>query len=206
MKQIFNNDSKGELFMATTDRRIRRTRRLLEAALLDLVDEQPYPSITIRDITDRADIGYATFFRHYDGKDDLMLQIFSRIVQDLEDWPERAGDSYFTEEGQRLFQHVADNAVLYRAVLDSLTFRRKLQALLATLVQSHLDSHANEVPQPAIPLDVAAQHIISSLLGLIDWWLANERPYSVNEMAQVYDRLLIGATWHALRHENEPHS
>ncbi|NCF69861.1 MAG: TetR/AcrR family transcriptional regulator, partial [Chloroflexi bacterium] len=49
--------------MATTDRRIRRTRRLLEAALLDLVDEQPYPSITIRDITDRADIGYATFFR-----------------------------------------------------------------------------------------------------------------------------------------------
>lgn len=48
--------------MQNDDRRIRRTRRALANALIELATNRPYKSITIRDITDKADIGYATFF------------------------------------------------------------------------------------------------------------------------------------------------
>jgi AcrR family transcriptional regulator len=190
---------KLEVMMEKEDRRIARTRRLLKAALIELIDEQAYEKITIRDITDRADIGYATFFRHYDGVDDLMLEIFSGIIEELESLPGTHGEDYFEQEGYQLFEHVAKNRSLYRGILDSHTFTRKLQVHIRNNVQKHLDSHAEEITSPQIPMEIAAQHMVSSLLGLIDWWLTENAPYSLERMAMIYDRLIIQATWDVLR-------
>jgi AcrR family transcriptional regulator len=50
--------------MDTHDRRVKRTQSALAKALIALTLEKGYDAVTIRDITERADIGYATFFRH----------------------------------------------------------------------------------------------------------------------------------------------
>jgi AcrR family transcriptional regulator len=189
--------------MNPEDRRVLRTRRLLKQALIDLVEEKTFEEITIRDITDRADIGYATFFRHYDGKEDLMLEIFTSIIEELESLPDRHGDRYFEQEGYLLFEHVSENKKLYRSILDSHTFSRQLREHVKDMVQQHLDRHADEISSPEIPLDVAAQHMVSSLLGIIDWWLSQEQPYSSEQMALIYERLIIQATWHALNPEGD---
>jgi AcrR family transcriptional regulator len=44
-----------------TDPRVRRTRRLLREALVSLILEKDYASISIKDITDRAEVAYITF-------------------------------------------------------------------------------------------------------------------------------------------------
>jgi len=49
---------------------------------------------------------------------------------------------------------------------------------------------------------VSAQHMVSSLLGLIDWWINQKQPYSIDQMATIYERLIIQATWHALGKDN----
>lgn len=185
--------------MNAEDRRVVRTRRLLKAALLELVDEQPYKEITIREVTDRADIGYATFFRHYDGVDDLMLEIFSETVEELESLAQKHAEGYFQREGFLLFKHVSDNAPLYRGILDSHIFAHKLRDHFMQVVRGQLQGHADELSASPIPLDIAALHMVSSLLGLIEWWLAAGAPYSIERMAMIYDRLVIQATWYALR-------
>ena len=48
-----------------TDRRTNRTRRQLREALLALILEKGYDSITVEDITGRADLGRTTFYLHY---------------------------------------------------------------------------------------------------------------------------------------------
>jgi len=188
--------------MDNEDRRVLRSRRLLKEALVDLINERPYEQITIRAITDQADIGYATFFRHYDGKDDLMLEIFTGIVEELESLPDRHAGRYFEREGYLLFQHVGDNRAMYRGILDSQVFARKLRKHFSDMVQMHLYDHASQIPSGAIPIEIAANHMVSALLGLIDWWLLNEMPYAIERMAAVYERLIIQSTWHALRPEN----
>jgi AcrR family transcriptional regulator len=170
----------------------------LKAALVELVNEQNYASVTIREITDRADIGYATFFRHYDSKDELMMEIFTEIIKDLEALPDQHGDNYFEQEGYLLFKHVSDNQALYLSILDSHAFSLKFRQHLTHMIQSHLQRHENQVANSTIPLEIAAQHMASSLLGLIYWWITNEMSYSVETMAMVYERLVIQATWHAL--------
>jgi hypothetical protein len=48
----------------------------------------------------------------------------------------------------------------------------------------------------------AAQHMVSSLIGLIDWWLAKDLFFPIERMAMIYERLIIQGTWHAMDAEN----
>lgn len=61
---------------ATEDRRVRRTKSRLKTAILELVREKSYGRITIREITDRADVGRSTFYSHFDSKEDLLFSGF----------------------------------------------------------------------------------------------------------------------------------
>src|SRR5258706_3540102 len=70
-------------YMTMQDKRVRRTQKLLATALIELTLEKGYEAITIRDITDRADIGYATFFRHYHDKDDLLQDVSDVVLEAL---------------------------------------------------------------------------------------------------------------------------
>ena len=54
------------------DRRVRRTRRQMRDALLALVMEHGYESVTIQQITDKADLSRATFYLHYKEKDERL--------------------------------------------------------------------------------------------------------------------------------------
>jgi AcrR family transcriptional regulator len=188
--------------MNTDDRRVLRTKRLLKQALIELTNEKSYEEITIRDITDQADIGYATFFRHYDGKDDLMLEIFTETIDEIESLPAEHGDRYFEQEGFLLFEHVSENQSLYRSIFDSQNFTRKFREHTKQMVQMHVMEHSHQISAPSFPVEIAAQHMVSSLIGLIDWWLVNDLPYPVERMAMVYERLIVQATWHALDSDN----
>ena len=54
------------------DRRIQRTRQLLEDALIALILEKGYDKITVQNIVDQANVGRSTFYSHFLDKDDLM--------------------------------------------------------------------------------------------------------------------------------------
>ena len=59
--------------MTKTDRRVQRTRELLQKTLIELITERGYDAITIQDIVDRANIGRTTFYLHYNSKDELLM-------------------------------------------------------------------------------------------------------------------------------------
>ncbi len=184
------------------DRRVRRTRRALTAALVELASQRPYESITIRDITDQADIGYATFFRHYESKDDLMLDVFLNIARELEAMGGQHSQDYFEQEGTVIFAHVQANEALYRGILESLVFRRKLIKLFAEHTARHIALHQPSFENPAVPLEIAVNHMALSFVGLIEWWLDRKMPMSIEQIAQIYNRLIIQGTMYAVLSEN----
>src|SRR3974377_1993543 len=69
--------------MTKTDRRVERTRELLQKALMELISERGYDAITIQDIVDRAKVGRTTFYLHYNNKDELFLSCHEAIVREL---------------------------------------------------------------------------------------------------------------------------
>src|SRR5947209_8306054 len=105
--------------MQSQDRRVRRTQHLLAKALIALTLEKGYDAVTIRDITERADIGYATFFRHYHDKDELLKDVLDVVLIELTDLlvPSLPGaDS--TRIGMLLFRYVQQQSEVVRVLLE----------------------------------------------------------------------------------------
>jgi len=56
---------KTEASTPKIDRRVRRTRDALGDALLKLMQEKAFETITVQQVLDRAGIGRTTFYAHY---------------------------------------------------------------------------------------------------------------------------------------------
>ena len=54
------------------DRRIAMTKRLLKAALIELLKEQDIYHISIRELCERADVNRTTFYKYYGSQFDLL--------------------------------------------------------------------------------------------------------------------------------------
>ena len=102
-----------------SDRRVRRTRKLLHSAFLELVVEKGYDKITIQDILDRADVGRSTFYVHFRDKEALLSASFDDMRHQLEEAltaipVSKAVD--VTLPATLLFEHAQRHQQIYRAL------------------------------------------------------------------------------------------
>lgn len=197
--------------MGKVDRRIRRTQRLLADALIDLMLEHSYNAVTIKDITEHANIAYATFFRHYKDKDELLLAILGSIIEEMKSLLGQARDSSPEAQGLLLFQTMEKNARLYLALLSS-EGSPKLRARVQKMVTSEFMRVFPVRADSTIPTEILANHIMMTTIGLIAWWLTNDMPYPPEKMATIYADLVIRGTEHIIapkskhnsKHPNHP--
>lgn len=174
------------------DRRIRRTHKLLVDALVTLALRDGYDAVTIRDITDFADISYSTFFRHYPDKDALFMSMIAEIIEELRALldtrePPAVG-------GTIIFRHIADNQALYRVLLGGLNSSVMVQGVHQMILDSILKNQFVQ-PVPLIPLEIAANHVAASALALVKWWLDHDMPYPPERMGAIYAALIIQPAW-----------
>jgi AcrR family transcriptional regulator len=104
------------------DRRSLRTRQLLSDALVSLLFQQRYDTITVQDIIDRANVGRSTFYKHFYDKDDLLVSNIESLLERLSATISLGDASHSTLlPSRRLFEHVGDYRALYQALVRSLT-------------------------------------------------------------------------------------
>jgi AcrR family transcriptional regulator len=171
------------------DRRFQRTRKLLMDALITLAQRDGYDAVTIRDITTHADISYSTFFRHYPGGiDQLLTSIVQDTVAEMRDLIQSQPSE--ANEGQLIFEHVAQNQSLYRVLLGGLNSSAMVQQVQEMIVAEILRGSTID-PDGDIPADVAANHIAASALAMVKWWLDNDMPYPPERMGHIYNSLIM---------------
>ncbi|QBD76461.1 TetR/AcrR family transcriptional regulator [Ktedonosporobacter rubrisoli] len=82
--------------------RVLRTRKLLRAALIDLIEERDFEALTVGEIAERAMVSRAGFYRYYQDKYDLVEQLFEEAVQAMmNELGEEAHTVQSSEETQR---------------------------------------------------------------------------------------------------------
>lgn len=174
------------------DRRVKRTQNLLATALISLTLEKGYEAITIRDITERADIGYATFFRHYHDKAALLRDVLDVVLDELT--TVLLPSSVMTDPvnvGSVIFRYVQDHSELVRVLLNS--GGSLVQRIVETSTNNVLQSH---VPRrdSLIPPEIAANHLVTASIALIQWWLDHDMPYPPERMGEIYHELILRPT------------
>ena len=65
------------------DRRVKKTKRQLRLALMELMCEKPQKHISVRELAERADINRGTFYIHYKDVSDLLQQLEDEMADRL---------------------------------------------------------------------------------------------------------------------------
>ena len=190
--------------MEKEDRRVKRTRQLLREALFSLIMEKEYSAITIKEVTERADVAYITFFRHYSRMDELLMEGLGEGLAEMQQRIEQAAKQaqdhpQGVTEGRVIFEHVREKGDLYTILLRSRgagQIRKEVRDRIASLFLTTCRPLQDK--RSVVPGDVAANHIAASILALIEWWLEQDMRYPVERMAQIYHRLILSATFGAV--------
>ena len=176
------------------DQRILRTRQALREALMALVVEQPYETITVQQITARAGVARTTFYLHYQDRDDLLFRGFSDLYDQL-----RTAVAPLQLNATADWDHVAAHADFYRALLGEqghAAFVVFLRTLLVEVMQEHVIQPLVNAGQPRLNTDLIAHSLAGAQLGLYIWWLESDMVVPAAEMAQAgQDMAVKGLLW-----------
>lgn len=192
------------------DPRVRRTRKLLQDALVELMADRSFESITTNEITRAAQVNHATFYRHYKDKYHLAEAIFTEAIDSMltaVGSPERIleeiepGSLDFQKTWVALSKHVEKNDRLYKTLLSSggnASFVRRIREYIALTAKKTTEARirlhqsiagirgVTRLPNSDIPFIVLANLFI----GNMAWWLEDGRQYSFDQVIEWTRRLL----------------
>ena len=183
--------------MTKADRRMQRTRELLQKALIELIGERGYAAITIQDIVDRANIGRTTFYLHYNSKDELFMSCHEVMVSKFPIAPlhSLSREELLSSEapaGMKIaYQHLEEARALLFSIFqgkDSLLILRRIRDWNAQEIEASLRASFSEEGSK-IPLDVLANYLAGAQIALMQWWLEKRQPHTLENLAQTFHRL-----------------
>jgi AcrR family transcriptional regulator len=186
----------------TADRRVLRTQKLLHQALMSLILEKKYESITVQDILERADVGRSTFYLHFRDKDDLLTKGFQYLQSFLESVQEASQavppNSYERLVGFSLpmFEHAFEYRRVNRALLGSTAesvVRRQIHSVLALIVSRELKLELQNRKCADVPVspEFLGHFVVSAYTSVLTWWLNSKNPVSPKEIDAAYRRLVL---------------
>lgn len=176
------------------DRRQRKTREAIFKAFTDLLAQKSYGHITVGEIIERADVGRATFYAHFETKDfllkELCEELFCHIFDSMSSEPSEhrhifdcnAPESVFLH----LFSHLSKND---NRILDLLSSRNNelflqyFKTNLKKLIKNQLPTFNSE-KNKKLPEDFRINHIAATFVETVRWWVDNgmkETPETVTE-------------------------
>jgi AcrR family transcriptional regulator len=142
--------------------------------------EKDFSSISIKEITERAEVAYITFFRHFESLDQLLMEILDdglgELQAHIETLAKQSETSALETEGMLIFEYIGQKADLFRILFKSQSVtrvRKKVVRNIGAIFQNH---------------------IATSLLALIEWWLDNNMKPAPAQMGKVYKSLIIDST------------
>ena len=187
---------------ARVNRRVERTKQLIRAAFRELLDEKSYETLTVQDIIDRANVGRATFYAHFDSKDELFASGFDELRASLKA-RQRAASLRTGDIGERifafsreLFTHADEYRNVFHAMIGAqsgVVVQRLLHKLLVDLVRDDVKAAGERSAASAVTRDAVAQFIAGGLFSLLVWWLTVKPKLSVEEVNELFRALAIPA-------------
>lgn len=178
-----------------TDRRTKRTKKLLTEAFIELLSEKKLNEITVKELCDKADINRGTFYLHYQDiyalKQTIEMDLYAELVNLIQPFSNvKDLDPY--QLFYNMFTYTKKNEALFRSFLGpngDISFLTNLKTLFKEYYLSAL-LHGRTLDY-TMNLEYAYDFISSGFTGLVISWLESEQPYSIEEMAKLTSRMVF---------------
>jgi AcrR family transcriptional regulator len=174
-------------------------RRLMEAAAT-IVQQHGYAKLTIKAVTELADVGYGTFYVHFESKEALLWEVFHAgaeqmrmgVVERLNGYPSPLREFLSWVD---YFESILSVREMFAAMFGpdgNPTLRGYYQQYVIDVVMKNIqEERYSRAPLYAgFPEDYMARFVAGTQLQLTDWLIAPSCPYSAREMATLLFRTI----------------
>ncbi len=185
------NDTKGtqKKSRSSPDARAVRSREAMRAALLHLLENHALEDISIRDVVSEAGVGYATFYRHYSVKEELLDDVAAGEIDRLVELSLPAlGTTNSAAASLVLCQYVHDHWSIWSTLLTG----GAAAAMKEELLNITREIAAGWKPaKHRLPTDLRRALSTSMIIEILVWWLKQDKPLPVEEVAAIFDEAVI---------------
>jgi AcrR family transcriptional regulator len=163
-----------------------------------LIQEKGFEALSVQDIIDRANVGRATFYAHFDSKEDLLASGIDNLRESLKE-RQRQGrlaggsDDRLFAFSRELFTHANEHRTVFRAMVgkrSGAVVQQLLQKMLVDLVRDEVKATWASVENDT-PVEAVSQFIGGGLFGLLLWWGNGKMRMPVEDVDSMFLRLAI---------------
>ena len=182
------------------DRRIQKTRKLLQDAMVELVSDKGFESVTIREITDRANVGHSTFYTHFQDKEELLQSCFEKIGELFEQHNQiisngRAHGGFDAAHFfLNIFRFVEQNRQLFKALLGKKgigIFNQPIYDYIFEYMYKASKLLAVHKQHFTFQPEMAAHFYVSAFIGTLRWWVDEDIPCSAEDIEALFEKLAM---------------
>lgn len=178
------------------DRRVRKTRKAMSDALASLLAEKPLKSISVREISDKADINRGTFYLHYrdvyDMVEKLQNEIFEKLNDIVENYKPRKNAQTLFPMLVEFFSLLSDNARLAKVLIGKngdAEFVDKLKKVVRE--KCFMNAQKTFGIKNEEEFNYFYHFIVSGCIGIFGAWLNGGMKESPTEMANFTEKLIM---------------
>ena len=176
------------------DRRVRKSKRAIKQAFIQLLKENNLDRITIQQISDLADVNRGTFYLNYEDKYALLDEMENEQIEEIKgyvdirkmDLSTKTSDRFIEEFANKVIKnvitHIEQNMEFYQVILN-LERKSQIEEQLADIVRSnikHLIGDKDDVF--GIPENYYLSYVVGSMMSMIKYWVSDENRVSVEEL------------------------
>lgn len=165
------------------DRRQKKSREAIFGAFSELLSKKHYDKITVGEIIERADVGRATFYAHFETKDFLLKELCKELFCHIFDKTKSGGENHkhiFECDAPKsvilhLLQHLQrnDNNILeLLSCENNELFLRYFKDNLKMLIQSQPELFGNKRDK-SLPDGYWVNHVSATFVETVKWWTTN---------------------------------
>jgi AcrR family transcriptional regulator len=181
----------GKSKMPKVDRRIAKSQEAIKKALIELMSEKSFDDITIQDISDKANVSRGTIYLHYVDKFDLLGKLIEEHIHRMGEICESTSELDYKEANLPWFEYLQNYSLFFSTMLASKgapSFRRQFHEFLVEEFKDEVDTSQGKNHE--LNEEVLLQFIVTSYVGIVEWWIRNGMPYPPQIMAEQVGILL----------------
>ena len=177
------------------DRRVRRTKKLLTQALTQLLQTKQINEITVKELTELADMNRGTFYLYYKDVFDMLEKIedgmFERLDQIISAHENEDMSVQTRPMLEDLFVFIEENQEMCRVLLSPHGDMNFLHRLNEVMRERFLKVwHIQAADREEIDFDYHYSFVVFGFAGLIRAWVNSSCRESTKEMAQLADTMI----------------
>lgn len=178
------------------DRRIRRTQRLLKESLVALMSKKAFKDITIKDITELADLNRGTFYLHYSDTYELLMAMENDVLNDFQNmingyFETKPGNSLMSLL-QPIIHYIVENEEICRNLFEN-SASNDFLIKFKTLVHKN-GAALIERLYPACKTtdsDYFFEFVTYGLIGILKRWLDGGTAQTEEEIAKISNDAIL---------------